>query len=155
MNRLDSVEGGIARFSEGYKAMGCHVDERNNFVCTQWAPGAQVRRGSEDIDSIGAVDGAFPTPLVVVVAAAAFVHLLAVVVSPAAAAVVVVVYAPVASPPAVVGKQIPKCLFLKKISVFHLRDWVYFFRRCGFSATSMTGASTPTHSRSRSSASGR
>ncbi len=109
MNRLDSVEGGIARFSEGYKAMGCHVDERNNFVCTQWAPGAQVRRGSEDIHSIGAVDVAFPTPLIVV-AAAAFVHLLAVVVSPAAAAVVVV-HAPVASPPAVVGKQIPKCLF--------------------------------------------
>ena len=40
--RLDKVEGGVCKFSESYKNMGCRVGADNTFVCTQWIPGAQV-----------------------------------------------------------------------------------------------------------------
>ncbi len=42
LGRLDAVEGGICKFAESFRAMGCHVDPADNtFVCTQWIPGAQ------------------------------------------------------------------------------------------------------------------
>ena len=42
VKRIDKVEGSIAKYAEGYKTMGCHVQEDYTFVCTQWAPGAAV-----------------------------------------------------------------------------------------------------------------
>jgi len=39
--RLEKVEGGVCKFSESYKNMGCRVGADNTFVCTQWIPGAQ------------------------------------------------------------------------------------------------------------------
>ena len=48
LKRLEAVEGGIEAFSLGYQKMGCRVEPDNTFVCTQWAPGAQVtQRGRE------------------------------------------------------------------------------------------------------------
>ena len=43
LGRLDKVEGGICKFSESYKNMGCRVGADNTFVSTQWIPGAQAR----------------------------------------------------------------------------------------------------------------
>ena len=43
LGRLEKVEGGVCKFSESYKNMGCRVGSDNTFICTQWIPGAQVK----------------------------------------------------------------------------------------------------------------
>jgi len=42
VKQLDAVEGGIDKFAEAYKTMGCHVESDGTFVCLQWAPAAQA-----------------------------------------------------------------------------------------------------------------
>lgn len=41
---IDQHEGGIARFSEGYKSMGFQVDGQGGVRYREWAPGAAEAR---------------------------------------------------------------------------------------------------------------
>lgn len=41
MNKINNYENGLLSFTESYKRYGTHVDENNNVVCLEWAPGAK------------------------------------------------------------------------------------------------------------------
>ena len=43
-SHIEAHEGGLAKFSEGYKERGFQVDARNGVRYTEWAPGAVEAR---------------------------------------------------------------------------------------------------------------
>lgn len=41
LNKIDTYEKGLLKFTESYKTYGVHVDEKNNINILEWAPGAK------------------------------------------------------------------------------------------------------------------
>lgn len=40
MKGISKFEGGLAKFTTGYKSFGIHINEDNSVSCKEWAPGA-------------------------------------------------------------------------------------------------------------------